>query len=215
MPLPKKLASEFIGTFFLLVIVVGSGIMGERLAEGNTAIALLANSIATGLGLTTLILVFAPVSGAEFNPLVTASNAALGHRTTNELLLFAVAQLMGALIGVVATHFMFELPWIEFSQHQRNGLGQLFSEFVATFGLFLVIRCTDKNHTPFCVGAYIAAAYWFTSSTSFANPTVTIARAFTPTFSGIAPNDILGFIIAQTLGAIAATLVSNWLRTHK
>jgi glycerol uptake facilitator-like aquaporin len=203
----RRLAAEFVGTMLLLAIVVGSGIMGERLANGNSAIALLANSLATGGGLFVLILTFAPVSGAHFNPLVTAI-AAL-DRTLPMLAAtgYLVAQLGGACCGVALAHAMFEAPLWTASATVRTGAGQWIAEAVATFGLILTIRGTARNGTPVlaaAVGTYIAAAYWFTASTSFANPAVTVARAFTPTLSGIRPEDVPGFLVAQCVGAALA-----------
>ena len=203
----RRLAAEFIGTALLLAVVVGSGIMGERLANGNTAIALLANSLATGGGLFVLILTFAPVSGAHFNPLVTAGavvDRALPMRVAAG---YVAAQLGGALCGVALAHAMFEAPLWEASATVRTGAGQWIAEAVATFGLVLTIRGTARYGTPVlagAVGTFIAAAYWFTASTSFANPAVTIARALTPTFAGIRPDDVAGFLVAQCIGAALA-----------
>lgn len=216
--LSKKLMSEFLGTLFLLTIVVGSGIMGDRLSGGNVGGALLANSIATGLGLVTLILVFGPLSGAHFNPLVTIISFLQGHHSKKESLLYFIAQLCGAVAGVIVAHLMFREPIYTISSHSRSGLSQMFSEFVATFGLIMVIRGIRDHHKekiPFAVGAYIAAAYWFTSSTSFANPVVTIARSLTSTFTGIAPQDIFGFIVAQILGATAGEVTFRWFYNSK
>ncbi len=216
--LTKKLMSEFLGSLLLLTIVVGSGIMGDRLSEGNVGIALLGNSVATGLGLVVLILVFGPLSGAHFNPLVTAISFFQGHHSKKESLFYFMAQLFGAVAGVAVAHLMFQEPIYTISSHDRGGLSQIFSEFVATFGLIMVIRGIRHHHIekiPFAVGAYITAAYWFTSSTSFANPVVTIARSLTSTFAGIAPTDVLGFIIAQILGAITGEFVFRWLYSDK
>lgn len=204
-----KYLSEFIGTFFLLVIVVGSGIMGEQLSNGNVAIALLANSIATGCGLFAIINVFGAVSGAHFNPLVTIIDFFSKKMTATETGKYILAQLSGAITGVIATHIMFSHELIILSVKNRTQLPLFFSEFIATFGLILVIRFTahfNKSNVALCVGAYIASAYWFTSSTSFANPVVTIARSFTNTFSGIHYSGILGFIVAQIIGATLAEL---------
>ena len=203
----RRLAAEFTGTMLLLAIVVGSGIMGERLANGNAAIALLANSLATGGGLFVLILAFAPVSGAHFNALVTLG--ALVDRTLRLRVAvgYVAAQLIGALAGVALAHAMFDAPLWTASGTVRTGAGQWIAEGVATFGLVLTIRGTVRYGTPVlaaAVGTYIAAAYWFTASTSFANPVVTIARALTPTFAGIRPNDAAGFIAAQCVGAALA-----------
>jgi len=213
-PLTRKAASEAIGTAFLLATVIGSGIMGERLSGGNVAIALLANTIATGAALVVLILTFGPISGAHFNPAVTLADASQGGVLWREVPAYIVAQISGAFLGVAAAHLMFSEPLFSVSTHTRSGAAQMFSEFVATFGLLSVIwgvtrRCSDA--APFAVGAYITAAYWFTASTSFANPAVTLARASSNTFAGIRPADAPGFILAQLLGAAAATLLFRWL----
>ena len=213
--LARKLTAEALGTAFLLATVVGSGIMGEHLAGGNVAIALLANTIATGAALVALILTFGPISGAHFNPVVTLADASQGGLPWNEVPGYVIAQIIGAFIGVGVAHFMFEQPALFFaSQHERSGASQLVSEFVATFGLLSVIwGCARRRPglVPFAVGAYITAAYWFTSSTSFANPAVTLARAASDTFAGIRPIDAPGFIVAQILGAAAATALFRWL----
>ena len=212
--LGRRLCSEAVGTAFLLSAVIGSGIMGERLAGGNAAVALLANAIATGAALVALILTFGPVSGAHLNPAVTAAAAFRGGLGCREALLYALAQIAGAFAGVVAAHLMFELPIFSASTHARQGGAQLFSEFVATFGLLGVVEVCGRRSpqaTPFAVGAYITAAYWFTASTSFANPAVTLARAASNTFAGIRPIDVPGFLIAQILGGVAATLFFRWL----
>lgn len=212
--LPQRLTAEFLGTSFLLAAVVGSGIMGEKLAAGNTAIALLANSLATGAALVALILTFGPVSGAHFNPAVTLADASRGGLPWRECSGYVAAQLLGALVGVAAANLMFEKPIFFASQHVRSGASQLFSEFVATFGLMSVIwGCVRLRSTavPFAVGAYITAAYWFTASTSFANPAVTLARAATDTFAGIRPSDVPGFVAAQLLGAAMATALFRWI----
>lgn len=211
----RRFASEFIGTLFLLAIVIGSGIMGDRLSGGNTAIALLANSIATGLGLSVLILIFGSISGGEFNPLITLANLVHRQISKREGLFHVVGQILGALSGVLVAHLMFGEGYFNFSSHERSGTAQLFSEFVATFGLIMVIRGTPKGKIPFAVGAYIAAAYWFTASTSFANPVVTVARSLTSSFAGIRPTDAVGFIIAQTLGALSAEAVFLWFKKVK
>jgi glycerol uptake facilitator-like aquaporin len=208
------LAAEALGTSFLLAIVVGSGIMAERLAGGNVAIALLANTLATGAGLTVLILTFGAVSAAHFNPVVTLAEAIEGRMSGKLAIGYVVAQISGAFAGVAAAHGMFGERVFAYSLHMRAGWPQIASEFVATFGLLLVIRGVTRSRpaaTPFAVGAYITAAYWFTASTSFANPAVTLARAFTPTFAGIRPIDAPGFIAAEIAGAIAALLFSRWL----
>lgn len=210
----RKATSEAIGTAFLLATVVGSGIMGERLAGGNVAIALLANTIATGAGLVALILTFGPISGANFNPVVTLADAWEGGRPWSEVPTYVGAQVLGALLGVAIAHGMFGEPVFAASRHVRSGAPQLLSEFVATFGLLSVIWGVSRKsaqYTPFAVGAYITAAYWFTSSTSFANPAVTLARSLTDTFSGIRPVDAPGFLAAQTAGALAATALFRFL----
>ncbi len=209
----RAIVAEAIGTALLVAAVVGSGIMGERLSGGNVALALLANSIATGAVLVTLIFTFAPISGAHFNPAVSLAAAIEGGFAWPRVPGYLGAQLLGAVAGVTAAHAMFEHPLIALSHHSRAGFGQLFSEFVATFGLLVVIHGTGKRAAvvPLTVAAYITAAYWFTSSTSFANPAVTIARGLTDTFSGIEPNGIPGFIAAQLAGAFAATLLFRWM----
>jgi glycerol uptake facilitator-like aquaporin len=212
--LPRRLAAESVGTAMLLATVVGSGIMAERLAGGNGAMALLANAIATGAALVALILTFGPISGAHFNPAVTLSDAWQGGIPWIDVVPYIGAQVAGAYAGVAAAHVMFELPLFFASQHIRSGPAQMFSEFVATFGLLAVIWGCVRAHTamvPFAVAAYITAAYWFTASTSFANPAVTVARAASDTFAGIRPADAPGFIVAQLLGAGAATALFRWL----
>lgn len=212
--LTRKVIAEVLGTAFLLATVVGSGIMGERLAGGNVAIALLANTLATGAGLVAFILAFGPVSGAHFNPAVTLMDAWQGGIPWREVLGYLAAQGFGAILGVAAAHLMFGEPLYTFSEHTRSGSAQIFSEFAATFGLLSVIWGVTRRRAalvPFAVGAYITAAYWFTASTSFANPAVTLARSLTNTFSGIRPADAPGFMIAQLLGAVAATALFRWL----
>jgi len=214
MTLSRKLVAEGLGTAFLLAVVVGSGIMAERLAGGNVAIALLANTLATGAGLVALILTFGPISGAHFNPAVTLADAWQGGLPWREVPAYILAQVLGAYAGVAAAHLMFGEPLFFASLHERSGPAQLWSEFVATFGLLAVIWGTVKSRpsaVPFVVGAYITAAYWFTASTSFANPAVTLARAASDTFAGIRPVDAPGFIVAQLLGAFAATALFRWL----
>jgi len=214
MTLSRRLVAEALGTAFLLAVVVGSGIMAERLAGGNVAIALLANAIATGAGLVALILMFGPISGAHFNPVVTLSQAWQKNMPAGEVLPYIAVQLVGAFAGVAAAHMMFDDPLFFASQHARTGVAQWWSEFVATFGLIAVIIGCSRSRpsvTPFAVAAYITAAYWFTSSTSFANPAVTLARSATDTFAGIRPGDTPGFIVAQLLGAAAATMLFCWL----
>lgn len=214
MTLARKLAAEALGSAMLLAIVVGSGIMAERLAGGNVAIALLANAIATGAGLVALILMLGPVSGAHFNPVVTLSEAWQGGLARRDVAPYIVVQIAGAFAGVAAAHAMFGAPLFAASEHVRTGASQWWSECVATFGLIAVIMgCTRSRSalTPFAVAAYITSAYWFTASTSFANPAVTLARAATNTFAGIRPADTPGFIAAQLAGAAAATALFGWL----
>jgi glycerol uptake facilitator-like aquaporin len=206
-----------LGTAFLLAAVVGSGIMGERLAAGNLAIALLANTIATGAMLVTLIFTLGPISGAHFNPAVTLADASQGGLAWREVPVYLAAQIAGAFVGVAAAHLMFSQPVFSASQHIRSGNAQLFSEFIATFGLLSVIwGCVRLRSAavPFAVGAYITSAYWFTASTSFANPAVTLARFASDTFAGIRPTDAPGFIVAQLAGAAAATALFRWLAPH-
>lgn len=215
--LNKRLTAEALGTAFLLAIVVGSGIMGERLAGGNVAVALLANTVSTGAGLAVLILTFGPVSGAHFNPAVTLADAWAGGVPWREVPAYVAAQVVGAFVGVAAAHGMFDLPLFFASTHARSGPSQWFSEFIATFGLLAIIwGCVRQRPSAvaFAVGAYITSAYWFTASTSFANPAVTLARAASNTFAGIAPGDAPGFILAQLLGAFAATALFRWLLPH-
>jgi glycerol uptake facilitator-like aquaporin len=210
----RKLVAEALGSAFLLATVIGSGIMGDTLAGGNVAIALLANTLATGAGLVFLILTFGPISGAHFNPAVTLADASQGGLPWREVPGYMVAQVVGAFAGAAAAHAMFGKPIFFASQHVRAGGAQLFSEFVATFGLLAVIWGVVRRRSaavPFAVGAYITAAYWFTSSTSFANPAVTLARAASDTFAGIRPADAPGFIVAQLVGAMAATFLFRWL----
>ena len=210
----RRLVAEGLGTALLVAVVVGSGIMAERLAGGNMAMALLANAIATGAGLIALILMFGAISGAHFNPVITLSEAWQKNMSASEVAPYIVVQVIGAFAGVAATHLMFGEPVFFASEHVRTGLAQWWSEFVATFGLLSVIISCSRSRsmlTPFAVGAYITAAYWFTSSTAFANPAITLARAASNTFAGIRPVDAPGFIIAQLLGAAAATLLFCWL----
>jgi glycerol uptake facilitator-like aquaporin len=210
----RRLVAEGLGTALLLAIVVGSGMMGERLSGGNMAIALLANTIATGAGLLALILMFGTISGAHFNPVVTLSEAWQNNIPAAEVLPYIVVQILGAFVGVATAHMMFGEPMFFASEHVRTGAAQWWSEFVATFGLLaMIIGCSRSRPaaTPFAVAAYITAAYWFTSSTSFANPAVTLGRAASNTFSGIRPVDAPGFILAQLAGATTATLLFCWL----
>jgi glycerol uptake facilitator-like aquaporin len=212
--LARRAVSEALGTALLLSTVVGSGIMAERLSGGNVAIALLANTIATGAALVALILTLGPLSGAHFNPAVTLADASQGGLPLREVPVYIAAQIAGAFAGVAVAHLMFEEALFSASRHVRAGPAQWVSEFVATFGLLAVIWGGVRRRAesvPFAVGAYITAAYWFTSSTSFANPAVTLARAASDTFAGIRPADVPGFIVAQLAGAAAATLVFRWL----
>jgi len=212
--LTQRAFAEFLGTALLLAAVVGSGIMGERLAGGNIAIALLANSLATGAVLVVLILIFGPVSGAHFNPGVSAVFALRGELPWRTTALYAFCQVIGGLAGVWLAHAMFDLPLLQISSHVRSGAGQWIAEFVASFGLLLTIlgcvRCAPAS-VPYAVGLYITAAYWFTASTSFANPAVTIARAFSDTFAGIAPAGVPAFIAAQLAGMVAAFAISRFI----
>ena len=212
--LSRKLVAEFVGTALLLATVVGSGIMGERLSGGNTGIALLANAVATGAVLYALICAMGSISGAHFNPAVTLAEAWLGKLPWRHAGPYVVIQIVAALAGVVGAHWMFELPTFFASEHVRSGPSQVFSEAVATFGLITVIlNCArwKPEAIPAAVGAYIMAAYWFTASTSFANPAVTVARALTDTFSGIRPADVPAFIAAQFIGAASATGLHRWI----
>jgi glycerol uptake facilitator-like aquaporin len=212
--LSRRVAAEGLGTAFLLATVVGSGVMGERLSGGNVAIALLANSLATGAGLVALILTFGSISGAHFNPAVSVADATQGGLPWREVPFYATAQIVGAFLGVAVAHVMFGEAIFSVSTHARAGAAQLLSELVATFGLLSVIwGCVRRKPSavPFAVGAYVMAAYWFTSSTSFANPAVTLARAASNTFAGIRPVDAPGFVVAQLLGAGAATATFRWL----
>ncbi|HEV8160471.1 MAG: aquaporin family protein [Acidobacteria bacterium] len=218
MSLSRKLTAEFLGTAFLLAIVVGSGIMGEKLANGNNAVALLANSIATGTGLIFLILSFGDVSGAHLNPAVTLTETFRGNLSWRENFFYILSQTAGAFFGVGIANLMFDLPVYFTSTKIRTGNSQFLSEFVATFGLIAVIRAGIKfrpNLVFLMVASYITAAYWFTASTSFANPSVTLARSVTDTFAGINPSDVLMFIVAQLLGAFSATFVFDWLLEEK
>ena len=210
----RRTVCEFLGTGFLVAAVVGSGIMAEKLAAGNVAIALLANTIVTGAALVALILTFGPISGAHFNPAVTFVDAMEKGVSWIDAACYLPAQCLGGIAGAIAAHLMFQLPVISVSHHARAGSAQLFSEFIATFGLLSVIWGCSRVRSEmvaFAVGAYITAAYWFTASTSFANPAVTIARSLSDTFAGIRPSDVPWFIVAQFLGAIAATILFRWL----
>lgn len=213
-PLSRRLAAEFIGTAFLVAAVVGSGIMGERLANGNAALALLANTIATGAALAALILTFRPISGAHLNPVVSMAEAFSGGIAWREAWLYIAAQIGGGIAGTACADVMFALPPFALSHHARTGGAQWFSEVVATFGLILVIRACSRfepKWLPIAVACYIVAAYWFTASTSFANPAVTIARSLSDTFAGIRPADVLPFVAAQLCGGFSAVFVFDWL----
>jgi|ERR1041384_1480457 glycerol uptake facilitator-like aquaporin len=214
MTLARRVTAEAVGTALLLAAVVGSGIMGERLSGGNVAVALLANTIATGAALAALISTFGSISGAHFNPAVTLADASQGGVAWRDVPAYISAQIIGAFAGVAAANAMFGLPLFFASGHVRSGGAQVFSEFVATFGLLSVIWGCARLHSsavPFAVAAYITAAYWFTASTSFANPAVTLARTASDTFAGIRPVDAPAFIGAQLLGAAAATILFRWL----
>ncbi len=209
-----RVTVEFLGTAFLLMAVVGSGIMGQRLAGGNVGLALLANSIATGAALAALIQALGPISGAHFNPAVTLADALQGGIAWREVPGYLAAQIVGAFAGVAAAHLMFGLPLFSASHHARSGPALLWSEFIATFGLLMVIwGCARVRSSAIsiAVGAYIAGAYWFTASTSFANPAVTLARAASDTFAGIRPLDVPGFVVAQLAATVAAAVCFRWL----
>ncbi len=212
--LSRRLAAEFIGTALLVAAVVGSGVMAERLSGGNVALALLCNTIATGAALVALIAALGGISGAHFNPAVSVSEALEGGLAWTEAAAYIGAQIIGGVGGAIAAHLMFKLPLVSLSLHSRSGSAQVFSEFVATFGLLSVIWGCSRLRpamVPVAVGSYIAAAYWFTASTSFANPAVTLARSLSDTFSGIRPIDAPFFIAAQMAGAITATLLFRWM----
>jgi glycerol uptake facilitator-like aquaporin len=214
--LNRRMAAEFFGTAFLVAAVVGSGIMAERLSGGNVATALLANTIATGAALVTLILTFGPISGAHFNPAVSLADTMEGGLSWRDLGGYIGAQTFGGIGGTLAAHAMFGLPLISLSQHVRAGSSQFLSEFIAAFGLLCVIWGCSRSSSnsplvPFAVASYITAAYWFTASTSFANPAVTIARCLSDTFAGIRPRDVPLFVVAQLLGALTATMLFRWL----
>jgi glycerol uptake facilitator-like aquaporin len=214
MNLPRRALAEFLGSAFLLAAVVGSGIMAARLAGGNGALALLCNTIPTGAILAVLILIFAPVSGAHFNPVVTLAFVLRRELPVGIASLYLVAQLSGATLGALVAHLMFELPAFQLASTVRAGAGQWLAEAIAAFGLLLTIfgcRSGACGALPYAVGLYITAAYWFTASTSFANPAVTVARSLTDTFAGIAPGGVLAFVAAQIAGALAATLLASWL----
>lgn len=216
--LPRRLTAEFIGTAILLATVVGSGIMGERLAGGNEALALLGNTIPTGAILVVIILIFGPLSGAHFNPAVTVAFLVRGEISARDSSFYIVLQILGAIAGVFAAHFMFEIDILQMSTKVRAGGAQFGSEIIAAFGLVAAILGTIRfrpEAVAYAVGLYITAAYWFTASTSFANPAVTIARALTDTFSGIRPTDAPSFIIAQFIGAVLAVWLFKWLLAPK
>ncbi len=214
MTLGRATAAEAVGTALLLAIVVGSGIMGERLAQGNAAVALLANSIATGAGLYTLIVILGPVSGAHFNPVVSGMSVWDGRMSGRDGLAYVVAQISGAFAGVAAAHAMFGLPIAQISARMRPTVGEGLGELIATFGLVLVISLASRFRAeaiPIAVAAFITSAYWFTASTSFANPAVTFARAMTDTFAGISPQSVPLFVCGQLIGGAIATLFARWL----
>jgi len=215
---PLIITAEWLGTAFLLAAIVGSGIMAQRLAGGNNALALLCNTLPTGVILAVLILTFSPISGAHFNPAASIAFALRRELTTPMLAVYIVAQVLGAILGVWGAHLMFELPMWQFSVTVRSGFGQWLAEAIATFGLLLTIfGCIAHTPVavPYAVGLYITAAYWFTASTSFANPAVTIARSLSDTFAGIAPTGVAAFIAAQIVGLLAAVVLSRWLWQHK
>jgi glycerol uptake facilitator-like aquaporin len=217
MSLGRRAAAETVATAFLLAIVVGSGIMGERLAAGNTAIDLLANSLATGCGLAALIVTFGSVSGAHMNPVVTLALAIRGDHAWRDVPAYLIAQVIGAIVGVWIAHAMFAMPIVETSTKVRAGLPQMFSECVATFGLLVVVLRGARHHpdtVPWTVACYITAAYWFTASTSFANPAVTLARSMTESFAGIKPSNVLGFMSAQVIGAALALALDRAMRAE-
>ena len=212
--LPRRLAAEALGSFFLFAAVIGSGIMAERLSQGNGAIALLANSLATAAILFVLIAKLAPISGAHFNPAVTLAMALRGELPKRDVVPYILVQLAAGILGAWAVHFMFGLPIIEISHKVRSGAGQWAGELIATFGLVITIIGTVRHRVgavPASVALYIGAAYWFTSSTSFANPAITLVRSMTDSFSGIAPADVPGFVAAELLGAVLAVLLGKWL----
>jgi glycerol uptake facilitator-like aquaporin len=211
--LRRKVVAEALGTAFLLATIVGSGIMAGKLAGGNVALALLGNTLPTGAMLVVLILIFGPISGAHLNPAVSIAMALRGQLSVRDLAPYVAAQLLGAVLGVWAAHLMFNLPVWQLSTTMRSGAPQWFAEFVATFGLLLTIfGCVARTPaaTPYAVGLYITAAYWFTASTSFANPAVTVARALSDTFAGIAPLGVPAFIVAQLVGTGAAVMLASW-----
>jgi len=217
-PLPQRLGAEFLGTAFLLTTVIGSGIMGERLSGGNVAIALLGNTIPTGAILFVLITMLGPISGAHFNPAVTAVFAARKELPASEAFAYVIVQVLGAVLGVLTAHLMFDETLLQISAKLRAGPSQWFSEWVAAFGLVVTILLTlkaNRSAVAGSVGLYITAAYWFTASTSFANPAVTIARALSNTFAGIRPQDVVPFILAQLLGVLVAAYACRWLLSER
>jgi glycerol uptake facilitator-like aquaporin len=214
MTLSRRLVAEAVGTAGLVTAVIGSGIMAERLAGGNVAIALLANTLATGAALVALILAFSAISGAHFNPVVSFVTAAAGRMRASEAVAYSLAQILGAFAGAATADLMFGEPMFSISTHARDGTGQVFSEFVATSGLVgVILGCARSQPTaiPYAVACYIVSAYWFTASTSFANPAVTLARAVSDTFAGIRPADVPAFLVAQVLGGGAAAVLFAWL----
>ncbi len=214
----KRVGAEFLGSAFLLATVIGSGVMGAKLAGGNDALALLGNTLPTGAILVVLITMLGPISGAHFNPAVTGVFWLRGEISARLSLLYVVAQIAGAVAGVFAAHLMFDLPVLQLSEKVRSGTSQWFAEWVATFGLVVTILATLKakpSAIPVSVGLYITAAYWFTASTSFANPAVTFARAFSDTFAGIRLADVLPFVAAQLLGAVTALAAARWLLSER
>lgn len=214
----RRAAAEAIGTAFLLAAIVGSGIMAERLSGGIIGLALLANAVATGGALFALITTVAPWSGAHFNPLVTLALAADGGFPRRDIAPYLAAQFVGAILGVWLAHLMFDLPLLQVSLRERSGIGQWVGEFVATFGLIALIESGRRHFAgalPAAIAVYIAAAYWFTSSTSFSNPAVTLARSLTDTFAGIGPHHLPGFFLAQALGAVATVLAVRWIETPR
>jgi glycerol uptake facilitator-like aquaporin len=210
----RRLVAEFLGTMLLLAIVVGSGIMADRLSGGSAALALLGNAMATGAGLVVLIHIFGPLSGAHFNPVVTLAVWLKGEASGREASLYGVAQLCGSIMGVWLAHAMFALEVIQLSAKARDGVGQSLSEAIATFGLLATVLVTQRHRpefTPIAVGLYITSAYWFTASTSFANPAVTVARSLTSSFAGIAPHSVIPFLLGQLVGALIAIRLFDWL----
>lgn len=216
--LSRRLFAEGLGTLLLVAVVVGSGIMGEQLAGGNAAIALLGNTLATGAALVVLILIFGQISGAHFNPVVSLSLAIQGALRWHEFTAYVAVQIAGGIAGAILAHIMFDLPLVQESAHIRTGIGVWTGEIVASFGLLATILGIHRKHpeaVPYAVGLFITAGYWFTSSTSFANPAVTIARALTDTFAGIRPADVPGFIVMQIIGSLMATAAIRWLWARK